>query len=95
MPQMPTKASKDSKRSYGIAMTPPRGNESYLKIRQVIEGGVAEQAGLQTGDKIVSINGHAVAGLELEKLRGFMGQSPLALDVDRGDERLGFELSLD
>ena len=95
MPQMQRRESASGGRGYGIGMMPPRGGETYLRIAQVIDGGFAQQAGLQAGDRIVSINGKAVAELEQDELRGLMRQSPLALEVDRGDERLEFELSLD
>lgn len=95
MPQMQRREPASGGRGYGIGMMPPRGGETYLRIAQVIDGGIAQQAGLQAGDRIVSINGKAVAELEQDELRGLMRQSSLALEVDRGDERLEFELSLD
>ncbi|MGI9221687.1 MAG: S41 family peptidase [Woeseiaceae bacterium] len=94
-PQMQRTAPASGGSGYGIGIMPPRGGEDYLKIRRVIENGVAEQAGLQAGDRIVNINGHAVAELEKDELRGLMRQSPLLLDVDRGEKRLAFELYLD
>jgi C-terminal processing protease CtpA/Prc len=94
-PQMQRRVSASGGPGYGIAMMPPRGGETYLRIAQVIEDGVAEQAGLQAGDRIVDINGKAVAEIEPEELRGIMRHSPLALQVERGDKRLEFELSLD
>lgn len=95
MPQMQRSVSASGGPGYGIGMMPPRGGDSYLRIARVIDGGVAQQAGVQAGDRIVSINGKAVVELGQEELRGLMRQSPLALEVDRGDKRLGFELSLD
>jgi C-terminal processing protease CtpA/Prc len=76
-------------------MMPPRAGDTDLRIVQLIDGGKAQQAGLQAGDRIVSINGRAVAELEQDELRGLMRQSPLAMEVNRGDERLEFEFSLD
>jgi C-terminal processing protease CtpA/Prc len=95
MPQMRRSVSASGGPGYGIGMMPPRGGETYLRIARIIDGGVAQQAGLQAGDHIVSINGKAVAEIGQEELRGLMRQSPLALDIERGDERLGFKLSLD
>ena len=95
IPQMQRREPVSGKRGYGIGMLPPRDGETYLRIAQVIDGGVAQQAGLQAGDRIVSINGKAVAELEQGELSGLMHQSPLALEVDRGGERLAFGLSLD
>lgn len=82
-------------RSYGIGMVPPRSGDTYIRVVQVIESGVAQQAGVQAGDRIVSVNGKAVSELEQGELRGTMRQSPLVLEIERGGERLGFELSLD
>ena len=95
MPQMQRREQTSGGRGYGIGMMPPRGGETYLRIAQVIDGGIAQQAGLQAGDRIVSVNGKAVAELEQNELRALMRQSPLTLEVYRGDERLEFELSLD
>jgi C-terminal processing protease CtpA/Prc len=95
MPQMHRRGPPSGGRGYGIAMMPPRDSDTDLRIVQVIDGGKAQQAGLQAGDRIVSINGKSVAELEQDELRGLMRQSPLALEVKRGDERLEFELSLD
>ncbi|MGI9201872.1 MAG: S41 family peptidase [Woeseiaceae bacterium] len=95
MPQMQRSVSASGGPGYGIGMMPPRGGETYLSIAQVIDDGVAQRAGLQAGDRIVNINGKAVAELEKDELRGLMRQSPLALQVERGDTSLAFELSLD
>ena len=43
----------------------------------------------------MSLDGKAISEIERGELRGTMRQSPLVLEVDRGDERLEFELSLD
>lgn len=94
MPQMQRTVSASGGPGYGIGIMPPRGGEEYLTIRRVIENGVAQQAGLQAGDRIVNINGHAISDLAKDELRGLMRQSPLLLDVDRGDKRLAFELYL-
>ena len=95
MPQMQRTVSASGGPGYGIGMMPPRDGDTYLRIAQVIDDGVAQQAGLQAGDRIVSINGRAVAELQKEELRGLMRQSPLALQVERGETSLAFELHLD
>ena len=97
-PAMPQRVRRDSApggRGYGIGMLPLRSGEIYLRVAQVVEGGVAQQAGVQAGDRIVSVNGKAVAELEPGELRGMMRESPLALEIERGDERVELEMSLE
>ena len=97
-PAMPQRVRRDSAsggRGYGIGMLPLRTGETYLRVAQVVEGGVAQQAGVQAGDRIVGVNGKAVSELEPGELRGIMRQSPLALEIERGDEHLELEMSLE
>jgi C-terminal processing protease CtpA/Prc len=94
-PQMQRRVSASGGPGYGIAMMPPRGGETSLRIAQVVDSSVAHQAGLQAGDRIVSINDKAVSELEQGELRGVMRQSPLVLEIERGGERLRFVLTLD
>ena len=94
-PRMQRRESASGGRGYGIAMLPPKSGETDIRVVQVIESSIAQRAGVQSGDRIVSINGKAVSELEQGELRGMMRQSPLVLEIERGGERLEFGLSLD
>ena len=95
MPRMQRRESASGGRGYGIGMVPPQSGETHIRVVQVFESSVAQRAGVRAGDRIVSVNGKSVSELEQGELRGLMRQSPLVLEVERGGERLGFELSLD
>lgn len=58
-------------------------------IGTVNPGSPAEQAGLQPGDKVLAINGKPITFWEeLSKTIEASGEKPMALDVQRGDERI-------
>ena len=95
MPRMQRRESASGGRGYGIGMIPPRSGETAIRVMQVIENGIAARAGMQAGDRIVSVNGKAVSELERGELGGIMRQSPLVLEIERGGERREIELSLD
>src|SRR5438309_7262321 len=63
--------------------------DSTPRIVEVYEGTPAEQAGLQAGDELVSIDGQAVAGMALDQMtslvRGPVG-SQVRITVRRGDD---------
>jgi C-terminal processing protease CtpA/Prc len=80
---------------YGIAMLPPRGGEASIEVREVIAGRPAAAADVRPGDRILSLNGAAVASLTPEQFAQHMRGSPLRLVVERGGEQLTFTLSLD
>lgn len=83
------------RRIYGIGVVQPRGGEPYVRIEEVAPGMVAEQAGLRRGDRIVSVNGVAVADIAPGGWPQAMRASPLTVVVERGDERLSFTMSLE
>jgi len=59
-------------------------------IGKVVEGGVAQRAGLQNGDQVLRANGIAVQRWSevVEMVRGHPGQ-PVQLDIQRGDSQRG------
>ena len=81
-------------RRYGIGTAMQPGAES-LEVLEIAPGFAASRSGLQAGDRIVAINGAAVATLTPEAFSASMRASPLTLDVMRGSERMTFRMSLD
>jgi C-terminal processing protease CtpA/Prc len=81
-------------RRYGMGMAPPRGGEEYLPVLTVVEGQVAAEAGVEVEDRITHMNGMAVGELSREALVAALRGTPLTIVVDRGGERLTFEMSL-
>ncbi|MEX1993476.1 MAG: S41 family peptidase [Steroidobacteraceae bacterium] len=82
-------------RRYGMAMAPPPAGATALPILQVAADSIAARAGLQVGDRILRLNGRAVAGLSPAELPGLMRGSPLTVVVERAGQELTFEMSLD
>ncbi len=63
-------------------------------IGTVNPGSPAEQAGLQPGDKVLSIDGKTITYWEeLSKTIEQSGEKPMVLDVQRGEERLVLTVS--
>lgn len=79
-------ASKPEPKRYGIMIT--GSSVEDMVIGDVPAGSLAEQAGLRAGDKIVSVNGRAVASISHEELQAAMSGSPLRLGVKRGEKVL-------
>ncbi len=63
-------------------------------IGQVVAGGVAERAGLAARDRVLAVDGQAIATWEalVTKVRGSAGRT-LALEVDRAGERLRIQVT--
>ena len=64
---------------------------SGLEIMSVSEGGPAEEAGLQVGDIILAVDGHAVNGMTTTEVRDLVRGEPgtkVALGIDRNGEKL-------
>lgn len=63
--------------------------DSQPRIVEVYDGTPAQQAGLQAGDQLVSIDGKAVAGMSLDQMTGLV-RGPAGTDVQivvrRGDD---------
>ncbi len=65
---------------YGRVTIPP-------VIGTVIDGGVAAEAGLQPGDRIISVDGYAVRGFEdFQRLVGTAPQRPVTVVLDRAGD---------
>ena len=67
-------------RSYGLMMNP---RAEPLTILNLVENGVAEQAGLQPGDVILSINGTPASELDMGNLAQEFRKKTLVLVVER------------
>lgn len=82
-------------RRYGLGLAPPRGGEVSLAILEVPAGSVAERAGVRRGDRILRMNGQAVADLGGAEITGLLRGSPLVLVVERDGAELTIHMSLD
>lgn len=56
----------------GIGITIAQLEDGSLDVRQVAEGGPAEEAGVQDGDRIVGVNGESILGMDLETIKGMI-----------------------
>lgn len=56
----------------GIGVTITQLEDGSLDIRQVAEGGPAEESGVQYGDRIVGVNGESILGMDLETIKGMI-----------------------
>ncbi|MCO5235984.1 MAG: S41 family peptidase [Chitinophagaceae bacterium] len=71
-----------------------------VNVLSVLKGGPSEKAGLQTGDKFLTINGSQATGdsIDADKikqvLRGIRG-SEVVVDLLRGDEKMKFTITRD
>lgn len=82
-------------RRYGIGTARARTSDPWLDVVEIAPGFAASRSGLQVGDRIVSINGAAVANMSGDTLSTAMRASPLVLEVERNGGRLRVEMSLD
>ncbi len=78
---------------YGIGIVPPHGGEAFVRIEEVAPG-LPAAAGLRAGDRIVSLNGVAVADIAPADFSAAMRASPMAMVVARDGERLTFDMRL-
>lgn len=79
------------RRSYGLMMNP---RAEPLTILNLVENGVAEQAGLQPGDVILSINGTPSSELGMGNLAQEFRKETLVLVVERDGVEHEFSMSL-
>jgi len=84
-----------SQRRYGMMLEPPRGGETALPVVDVVEGAVAARAGLRRGDRILRMNGKAVAEIGAVDIPGYLRASPLELVIERDGAELTIRMSLD
>jgi C-terminal processing protease CtpA/Prc len=84
-----------STRRYGIMMVPFNGGEQYVLVEDTAEGSIARAAGLRASDRIVAINGAALAEMSAEQFRAAITSSPITLTLQRGQERVELRMSLD
>lgn len=78
-----------------MMLEPPRGGETALPVVDVVEGAVAARAGLRRGDRILRMNGKAVAEIGAVDIPGYLRASPLELVIERDGAELTIRMSLD
>src|SRR5262249_15053790 len=77
--------------TFGMAVSADGG---VLSVSSVKPGGPAEQAGIQTGDKIISIYGQAVAELGADHASQFLSSGEVGigvtvpLELERGGQKV-------
>jgi hypothetical protein len=77
---------------YGIRWASPESTP--LEVAGVTPGSRAEKGGLLAGDRVVAINGRAVAEMKPDERMQVMKASPLKLQVKRGEETVELTLTL-
>jgi C-terminal processing protease CtpA/Prc len=95
MPRRVVEAAPSSTRRYGIMMLPPQVGEAYVLVEDTAENSIARAAGVRASDRIVAINGTAVAQMSAEQFGAAMRTSPMTLTLERGSERVELRMSLD
>jgi membrane-associated protease RseP (regulator of RpoE activity) len=78
---------------YGVRIHPSA--DGAFEVEGSDPGSPAEKAGLRGGDRIVSIDGTPVAGLEGARLGEMLRRSPVKLVIERDGRRSEIEMSLD
>ncbi len=63
-------------------------SDGKIDVQQIMTGSPAERGGLKVVDEILSINGVPVSDIDQNKLREVLGQRPLQMTVQRGDETI-------
>lgn len=82
-----------SRRVIGVALE--RGDHGEVRIRSVIPGGPADQAGLRSGDAIVEVDGQPVKSVEDARTRvsGTPAGQPVQVQLGRGGGRVTVEVT--
>lgn len=76
----------------GVVMTT---KEDYVTVERCIDGGSAQKAGMQAGDKLVKVDGNDVAGMTTGRVRTYiLGElgTDVTVTVLRGDKELTFTM---
>lgn len=81
-------------RRYGFLMAPPREGETELVLRGAAPGSPAERAGFRPEDRIVALNGVAIADWG-GRLAEVMRTSPLRVRYSRDGETREVQITLD
>ena len=64
------------------------------RVDEVLPGSAAEQAGLQKGDLVVSVDGNAIKDFsELQQSVMLRAEEPLVIGIDRNGEKLSFTVT--
>jgi PDZ domain/Aspartyl protease len=75
----------------GVTLKAKGSSLRKYEITDIRENSSAAQAGLQTGDLIISVNGIATEELDLNSINGFLNSKPgrrITLDIERTGQRL-------
>lgn len=83
-----------SQRRYGMGMAPPNGGEKYLPVLMVEADSIAEEAGVQRGDRITELNETPVGEMTGETVGNALRGSPLLLEIERDGEIMSIVMSL-
>lgn len=82
-----------SRRVIGVALE--KGDHAEVRIRSVIPGGPADQAGIRAGDAILEVDGQPVTSVEetRQRVSSAPAGTPVRLQLGRGDERLTLDVT--
>lgn len=93
-PDAPRRRVASSGPTYGIGMAPPQAGAPALPVLEVMADSPAARAGLQEGDRIVSLNGRAVASIAPDEFGAIFHASPMTMVVERGGQQLTLTMTL-
>lgn len=94
MPDPPRRRANSTGPSYGILLERGSPAAAYVSVSDVIADGPAARGGLQGGDRIVSVNGTAVAQLSPDAMFAAFTAPNLTLEIERGGQRSTLNLAL-
>ena len=89
----------DAGRYYGIGVLVERNQNGFIEVVRVYSGSPAEDAGLQPGDLVISVDGEAVDALTAANYRNGVAMmrgeenSRMLLGIRRGDQELEFDIT--
>ena len=86
-----TAGAQGPRKSIGVML---QGDESGLRVGNVLPGSPADKAGVKAGDQVMSIGGIMVEQLDPDKMRTIMDTAKvIALVVQRSGKPLTFKLT--